>query len=83
MITKTQGDDKLGQYILGGLDERERERIEAEYFEDDDAFEQMLIAEEELDNAPILDLQTYLRDQPERSDDPLLLLARHGADSKT
>jgi hypothetical protein len=36
---------------LGGLPEREREQLEAEYFENDDAFEQMLIAEEELTDA--------------------------------
>jgi hypothetical protein len=48
LAIKTRGDDRLTQYILGGLPERERERLEAEYFEDDDAFEQLLIAEEEL-----------------------------------
>ena len=37
--------------MLGGLSERERERLEGEYFEDDEAFEQMLIAEEELIDA--------------------------------
>lgn len=43
----------------------------------------LLIAEEALDNARILDLQSYLRDQPAWSDVPLLLLARQGADSWT
>lgn len=48
MTRKTREDQPLTQYILGGLPERERERLEAEYFEDDDAFERLLIAEEEL-----------------------------------
>lgn len=51
MASKTKGAEKLTRYVLGGLDERERERLEAGYFEDDDAFEQMLIAEEELTDA--------------------------------
>lgn len=51
MANKTLEDDRLTQYILGGLPERERERLEALYFEDDDAFEQVLIAEEELTDA--------------------------------
>jgi hypothetical protein len=44
-------EERLTRYILGGLSDRERELVEAEYFEDDDAFEQMLIAEEELTDA--------------------------------
>ena len=48
MASKTQEDDQLTQYVLGRLPERERERLEAEYFENDDVFEQLLIAEEEL-----------------------------------
>lgn len=50
-MSKTKEAEKLTQYVLGGLDERERERLEADYFEDDAAFEQMLIAEEELTDA--------------------------------
>jgi anti-sigma factor RsiW len=49
--SKTQEDERLARYILGELSEHERERLEAEYFEDDDAFEQMLMAEEELTDA--------------------------------
>jgi hypothetical protein len=41
----------LARYLLGGLSESERERIEEAYFADDEAFEQMLIAEEELTDA--------------------------------
>lgn len=51
MASKTKEAKKLTRYVLGELDERERERLEADYFEDDDAFEQMLIAEEELTDA--------------------------------
>ncbi|HEX7313011.1 MAG TPA: hypothetical protein VF297_03775 [Pyrinomonadaceae bacterium] len=51
MVIRSKEEDRLTQYILGGLSEREREQVEAEFFEDDDAFEQMLIAEEELTDA--------------------------------
>lgn len=51
LASKTQEAEKLTRYVLGGLDEREGERLEAEYFDDDDAFEQLLIAEEELTDA--------------------------------
>jgi hypothetical protein len=51
LASKSKEYDRLTQYILSGLSERERERLEAEYFEDDDAFEQMLVAEEELTDA--------------------------------
>lgn len=44
-------EERLTRYILGGLSDRERELVEAEFFENDDAFEQMLIAEEELTDA--------------------------------
>jgi len=42
---------RLSQYLLGTLSESERESIESEYFADEDAFEQMLIAEDELVDA--------------------------------
>ena len=48
MTSKTQKEDLLTRYLLGGLSERERERLEGDYFEDDETFEQMLIAEEDL-----------------------------------
>jgi hypothetical protein len=51
LTSKTQKEDLLTRYILGGLSERERERLEGEYFEDDETFEQMLIAEEDLIDA--------------------------------
>jgi len=41
----------LARYIMGGLSDRERERLEEEYFEDDEAFERLLIAEEDLIDA--------------------------------
>lgn len=48
---KSQEEGRLALYLLGGLSERERERIEEAFFADDEAFEQMLIAEEELIDA--------------------------------
>ena len=51
MASTSKEGERLTRYILGGLSDRERELVEAEYFEDDDAFEQMLIAEEELTDA--------------------------------
>ncbi|HJP91825.1 MAG TPA: hypothetical protein VJ875_07705 [Pyrinomonadaceae bacterium] len=48
---KTQVGGRLTQYLLGTLSESERESIESEYFADEDAFEQMLIAEDELIDA--------------------------------
>jgi hypothetical protein len=40
--------ERQKRYLLGNLSERERERLEKDYVEDDEAFEEMLIAEEEL-----------------------------------
>ena len=51
MAITSKEEERLTRYILGGLSDRERELVEAEYFEDDDAFERMLIAEEELADA--------------------------------
>lgn len=48
MASKTEEDVRLSRYLLGELSERERERLEEAYFADDDAFEQTLIAEDEL-----------------------------------
>lgn len=39
------------QFLLGGGTEAERERLEAEFFADDDAFQQMLTAEDDLIDA--------------------------------
>jgi anti-sigma factor RsiW len=44
-------DSRLRQYLLGELPERDRTRIEELYFADDDRFEQVLVAEEELIDA--------------------------------
>jgi anti-sigma factor RsiW len=48
---KTQEEARLTRYLLGELSEGERERLEESYFTDDGAFEQILIAEEELIDA--------------------------------
>jgi hypothetical protein len=46
--SETQNEARLTRYLLGEMPPAERERLEEEYFADDDAFEQMLIAEDEL-----------------------------------
>ena len=56
MAGKTQAEGKLTRYLLGTLSESEREGIESEYLSDEDAFEQILIAEDELVDA-------YARDE--------------------
>ncbi|HYK21736.1 MAG TPA: hypothetical protein VEV42_13425, partial [Pyrinomonadaceae bacterium] len=56
MSGKTQAEGRLTQYLLGKLSEAERESIESEFFADEDAFEQTLIAEDELVDA-------YARDE--------------------
>jgi anti-sigma factor RsiW len=48
---KTQEERHLTRYLLGELQEREREQLEETYFADDVAFEQIIIAEEELIDA--------------------------------
>ncbi len=51
MAGKTQEGARLTQYLLGRISVRELEQTEEAYFADDEAFEQMLIAEEELIDA--------------------------------
>jgi len=48
---KTQEEVRLTRYLLGQSSERELERTEEAYFTDDEAFEQLLMAEEELIDA--------------------------------
>ena len=48
MAGKTQEGAQLTRFLLGGASEAERERIEAEFFADDDAFQEMLVAEDDL-----------------------------------
>ena len=48
---KTQAEARLTRYLLGAGSPRERERLEAEYFADQDAFENMLSAEDDLIDA--------------------------------
>ena len=51
MLGKVEADARLTRYLLGAVSATERENIEAEYLVDDDVFEQMLIAEDELVDA--------------------------------
>lgn len=51
MESKTQDEARLTRYLLGEMPDDERERLEEAYFADDGAFEQILIAEEELIDA--------------------------------
>lgn len=51
MLGKVEADARLTRYLLGAVSETERENIEAEYLTDEDVFEQMLIAEDELVDA--------------------------------
>lgn len=48
MADKAKAGERLTQYLLGVGSSAEREQLESEYFTDDEVFEQMLIAEEEL-----------------------------------
>lgn len=48
MAGKTQEGAHRSRYLLGAASEAERERIEAEFFADDDAFQEMLVAEDDL-----------------------------------
>ena len=48
MAGKTQEGAHRTRYLLGGASEAERERIEAEFFADEDAFQEMLTAEDDL-----------------------------------
>ena len=51
MLGKVEADSQLTRYLLGTVSETERENIEAEYLTDEGAFEEMLIAEDELVDA--------------------------------
>ena len=51
MTGKTQAETRRSQYLLGLSSEAERERFESEYFADEDAFQEMLTAEDDLIDA--------------------------------
>ena len=51
MLGKIEADARLTRYLLGAVSPAERENIESEYLVDEDVFEQMLIAEDELVDA--------------------------------
>ena len=51
MASDTQAETRRSQYLLGLSSEVERERLEAEFFADDDAFQEMLTAEDDLIDA--------------------------------
>lgn len=51
MESKTQEEAELIRYLLGEVSERERAQLEEVYFADDETFEQVLIAEEDLIDA--------------------------------
>jgi len=51
LLDKVEADARLTRYLLGAVSPAERENIEAEYLVDEDVFEQMLIAEDELVDA--------------------------------
>jgi len=48
---KTETETRLAQYLLGDVSSSERELLEAEYFSDDEAFQKMLSAEDDLIDA--------------------------------
>ena len=51
MAGKTQEGAKQSGYLLGGGSEAERERLESDFFSDDDAFQELLEAEDDLIDA--------------------------------
>ena len=51
MAGSTQAEIRRSQYLLGLSSEAERERLESEYFADEDAFQEMLTAEDDLIDA--------------------------------
>jgi hypothetical protein len=51
LLGKVEADARLTRYLLGAVSETEREKIEAEYLVDEEVFEQILIAEDELVDA--------------------------------
>lgn len=64
---KAQEEAHLTRFLLGNISDGERERLEEGFFEDDEAFEEMLIAEDELTDAYVHgDLSTEERTQFEK-----------------
>lgn len=51
LAARSISETKRAQYLLGISSPAEREQIESEYFEDDDAFQEMLTAEDDLIDA--------------------------------
>ena len=51
MPGETQAETRRFQHLLGLSSEAERERLESEFFDDDDAFQEMLTAEDDLIDA--------------------------------
>ncbi len=51
MASETQAETRRFQHLLGLSSEAERERLESEFFDDDDAFQEMLTAEDDLIDA--------------------------------
>lgn len=51
MAGETQAEMRRSQFLLGLSSEADRERLEAEFFADDDAFQEMLTAEDDLIDA--------------------------------
>jgi hypothetical protein len=45
---KLTGEEPIREYLLGGLDEEERSRVEARYVADEEAFEELLAVENDL-----------------------------------
>ena len=51
MSGKTEAETRLALYLLGEMSGSERELLEAEYFSDDEAFQKVLNAEDDLIDA--------------------------------
>jgi anti-sigma factor RsiW len=51
LASETQAEMRRFQHLLGLSSETERERLESEFFDDDDAFQEMLTAEDDLIDA--------------------------------
>ena len=51
MASETQAETRRFQHLLGLSSEAERERLESKFFDDDDAFQEMLTAEDDLIDA--------------------------------
>ena len=77
MLGKVEADARLTRYLLGAVSETERENIEAEYLTDEDVFEQMLIAEDELVDAYA---RGELADQERKQFEKTFLTSARGRD---